>query len=738
MKKVDRPQVTLDDCASEPIHVPGSIQPHGVMLVISADERLLARSENAARKLHMFRVPEPGEPIARADFDRLLDREEVRALGTDPGGAATVELRCGAVVFDATVHRSEGVLLAEIEERPQGAAAASQLGTVLHAITRDLHRKASLAELLEAAVLAVRRLTKYDRVMAYRFRPDFSGEVVAEARRADLEPFLGLRYPASDIPEQARRLYTLNPIRVIADVDYVPVPLQPADVVPGTGRPVDMSHALLRSVSPIHVEYLHNMGVRASMSISLVQDGQLWGLIACHHMEPYHPSHFLRIACLTLSDTLSLLVGRAADRERDELWRRSSKARELILARATGANDLVQGVIEGVPSLLDVIDCDGAAVTHRGRIASIGAVPSREAIRSLVEWLGQQRGGPVFASDSLVEADPGFESMGAFAGVLAAEFHPDCLGYVLWFRHEAVRAVRWAGNPEKTYSVGPLGPRLTPRGSFAEWRELAEGRSEPWLPGEVEAADSLREGVQRLALSAATHVEQMQSLLIGMLGHDLRNPLNAIAVSAAVLRHDEGEEAELGASIARSTNRMSALIASMLDYSRVRAQGELTIDRARCDLHGVIRSIAEETLAAYPGMEISVRCEGPGEVDADATRIGQLVSNLLSNARHHGDASRPVTIHVGGDPTRVRIEVANSGKEIPQESRTTIFDAFRSGRPHGSREGVGLGLFICREIARAHLGTIDVHCADGTTMFRVEFPRHTPSGPLPARAAPSD
>ncbi|MFN3243477.1 MAG: ATP-binding protein [Planctomycetota bacterium] len=728
----DASAVTLADCADEPIHRPGMIQPHGAMLVFDAVPKLVAHSANARQVLGDLTLPEVGAQLGPEHMQGrllpLLQDMTARSLAS-----VSLELDGPDGPLDLVAHQSDGVILVEAETRPDRAGSEPQFAYLVHQVTSRLQQETDLVSLLGEAVVAVRDLTGFDRVMAYQFLEDDSGEVVAEARRSDLEPFLGLRYPSTDIPSQARRLYVLNRVRTIPDVDYEPVPLVPSSRNPVSGRDLDMSHCVLRSVSPIHVEYLNNMGVGASMSVSLVVGGRLWGLIACHHMGPKYPSLNVRLSCLILSEHLSLLVAKVSESRRLAVMQKSAQAARLMVERAAAADDVIQGVISGTPTLLDVVPSDGAAIVLGGRIATIGRVPPRQQIRRLVDRVAT-RAEPVFASHRAEEWVQD-EDDSTWAGLLAAEFFRDSTGYLLWFRSEQVRQVRWAGNPEKVYAAGPNGGRLSPRGSFEEWKELARGTSASWLDGEIDAAQEFRVQLQRVALQRVSRLERMQSLLIGVLGHDLRTPLHAISLSAEVLAASH----EAGDTIRRSTSRMQSMIDRMLDYARLANNEGLTVQPRRQDVHVAIRAIVDEACAAFPGCEIDYRALGDPLADFDGTRMGQLVSNLLSNARHHGDASRPIQVVVDGDDRVVQVAVSNYGEPIAEDRRESIFDAFVSDGAHkdgahqggggkGGGERVGLGLFICRAIVRAHGGTISVACDDGQTTFAFRIPRSAAGG----------
>ncbi len=497
--------VDLDNCAREPIHIPGSVQPRGVLLVVQDEGSVvLQASTNVADVL--------GRPL-----DGVLGRPLPEVLGASPArivleqlaavpdhrtrnpGLVHVDTGTGTVVLDVVVHRPPPATLAdpgpvfvvelEVADGPRPLTYGSTYESVRDAIA-DLNRAGELTALYDTAARHVRRLTGFDRVMVYRFDAEYNGEVVAEARRSDLEPFLGLHYPASDIPPQARALYEKSWIRLISDVDYTPVPVVPT-AEPLSGRPLDLTYATLRSVSPIHCEYLRNMGVRASMSISLLRDGKLWGMVACHHYSgPHAPSYGVRAAAEFLGVALS---ARLVAQVEEELLAESRRASG-VLARLVGASRdedvrLVQALTR-TDDLLELVPADGVVVWAGGDLATRGRVPDEEGCRKVAAWAAAVADG-VLATDHLADA-PGAPDAPGVAGALALAL-PDG-GAVVWLRDEVVRTVDWGGDPNhKAIAVREGdGVRLSPRQSFDLWREHVRGRSAPWDERHVSTVADLR------------------------------------------------------------------------------------------------------------------------------------------------------------------------------------------------------------------------------------------------------
>ena len=502
--------VDLSNCEREPIHVPGSIQPRGVLLAVTEPDLVVEQvSENLADLV--------GVDAADALGRRLPDVLGVAAAGAVARSASafgdlrernpvevTLDVEGSPVPVDALLHRTvigsddDGtppatMLVVELEPahgpRPFSFPNTYQAvrGTVA-----DLNRATSLQELYDTTAQAVRELTGFDRVMVYRYDADYNGQVVAEAKAPELNSWLGLHYPASDIPAQARALYEKNWIRLISDVDYRPVPLRPV-LVPSTGAPLDLTYSTLRSVSPIHVEYLQNMGVRASMSISLLRDDKLWGLIACHHYAgPHAPPFATRAAAEFLGSTLSL---RLVDRAEEEEVHRALQVRSTLawLTAATLDEDRpLADTLLGSPNLLDLLPADGVVVQLQGHRGSRGEALPDGAADAIAAWAAGRREDAV-ATDSLLQEAPELTaSVGAVRGVLALPLPEG--QFVLWHRPEAVRTVDWGGDPHNKALAEREGDsvRLSPRKSFERWRETVRDRSDPWTAQELAEVGELR------------------------------------------------------------------------------------------------------------------------------------------------------------------------------------------------------------------------------------------------------
>lgn len=716
--------VDLSNCDQEPIHIPGSIQAHGALLMFAPDGALAGCSRNAADLLGP--LPEAGHVLDEHHLNAEA-RAAIRAALEDRHGYIDSRLlTLASGTFDVVTHKSEGVLVAEFEKRPNDALALDSFALSAHQAIQRIQRQQGVEDLLTLAVDEIARITGFDRVMAYRFLHDDSGEVVAEYKRDDLEPFLGQRYPASDIPAQARRLYVINPIRLIADVGYQPVPIEP-DLNPLTGRPLDLSHSNLRSVSPVHVEYLSNMGVGASMSLSIVIGDRLWGLIACHHMTPHLVPHAVRMSCQLLSQFVSTLVERNLNGERTRALEHSAALRREIVAQVTDREDIVLALSADYHGFLRLMSSHGGAISLDRKTQVFGKAPPREGVNALINWLNEHESGDVFHTSALGADLPDLKAaMGDVCGVLAIRFYREQNGYAFWFRSEQVEDVRWGGNPEKKYTIGPLGPRLTPRGSFAVWKETVRGKSLPWDKTMMEVATQLRLDLQEVALSGENMIKRARETLLATLGHDLRDPLQAIMMAARMIevREHSPSSSNLSKRISSSSSRMHRLISQVLDISRLQSGLGLDIQRRGVDVRKMIGEIVNEARLAYPDNEIILEAEECGEIELDSDRVSQVISNLLSNTRHHGEIGKPATIIAFRRDDLLTISVSNHGAPIAPQVRNNLFKPYKKeslGNQRNSR-GLGLGLYIVSEIVNGHGGKIAVDCEDGIITFTVTLP----------------
>jgi two-component system, chemotaxis family, sensor kinase Cph1 len=713
-------RVDLQNCADEPIHIPGSIQPHGALLFLTDAGHVEGWSANIAAVTDAEPVldqPYGALGLPQAVTDLIQESLDTMEDGESPATVTAVAIR--GRDYDCVVHAHTRRVIVEFEARDVSMEEVAQFAIKAHSSIDRLRRQRSIDGLLETAVRQIRDFTGFDRVMAYRFRSDDSGDVVAEARRDDLVPYLGQRYPAGDIPPQARRLYVLNTLRMIADVSYHAVPLVGAPDAP----PLDMSFAVLRSVSPIHVEYLQNMGVGASMSVSIVIHGRLWGLIACHHTGPKRVPYSVRMAADVLAQVIASTVQGIEAREDAELVEHAANVRTSLVESLLLEEDPLEALVEHGDGLLESTHAQALVVSQYGRVVCRGV---DQALGEAIVAALPAEPHDIVTRAGVKEWPEAIQPLlGKWAGMLGLPFDPPSGGWCVLLRTEQVEEVAWGGKPDKT-QAGPLGERLTPRGSFEAWHETVRGRAHPWEDGILTHARMMLGELARVSNARRAQTESTRAQLLAMLGHDLRDPLNSINMAGMVLERTDGvgNKGTLGKRIQSSSNRMQRMIGQVLDMSRIDRGLSLGIALHPVDLAALVEDMVEEARLAYPTIVYDLHTVGPAFVLADAGRLGQVISNLLSNARHHGEPNQPITIHLAPRDGLAVLEVANAGAPIPEETASALFNPFKRSSLNNprNRTGMGLGLYIAQQIVREHEGEIDYRHEGGRVIFAVRLP----------------
>jgi chemotaxis family two-component system sensor kinase Cph1 len=668
----------LERCQSEPIHIPGSIQPHGALLALYPDGTLAACSENAG--ILLGALPGIGEPFGEPHLGNAARAAILHYTGEPDEASACVTLQIRQETFDVVMHYSEGLLIVELEKRVEHTAPPfeQQAQMAPRTISR-ICGAASLHEILDVAVGEIRRLTGFDRVMAYQFLQDDSGEVVTESKLESMDTLLGLRFPAGDIPPQARRLYVANPIRLIANCNYIAVPVWPSQN--GLTRtPIDMSHSVLRSVSPAHLEYLKNMGIAASMSISILVGGRLWGLFACHHMTPRLVPHGLRMACVVLSDIVSAL----AERHLAEVDLRELSSvdgfKKTILAAADGATDMLHAFDDCRDAMLKIVDAKGYAVTQGGLCASHGETPAQEEILDLIASDLLQTGAEPFACSHLPASGMSFIGRAAgVCGAMAIRFNPEQDGHIFWFRNEQIENLHWAGNPEKSVQMGPLGAHLAPRRSFAIWQEEVRGRSMAWRESEKQIAVHLNSELKSIALKKlhvskselqklASHQERSKEVERMRIARDIHDDLGQ---NLMVLRID--------------LSRISALpdlsAAARKEIQMIQCQVDATIKSVRYIINDLRPGVLELGLKAAIEWQVKEFKKRSGiacqlQMDSDelvleehyATAMFRIVQESLSNIMRHAKANS-VEIDIGRIDNKLSIKISDDGIGLGSDYR---------------------------------------------------------------------
>lgn len=725
----------------EPIQTINQIQSHGVLLVLEEpDLKILQISTNASS---VFGIA-AAELVLR-NLEDILDPYQVERIKVgltdnnfDLLNPMKIWLRVKGddyVVFDSIFHRNRDKLLI-LELEPALTQENIPFLSFYHLARASINRISATTKLQDfgqVIVQEVRKVTGFDRVMLYKFDGDGHGVVIAEEKLADMVAYLGLHFPESDIPQPARKLFCSNWIRAIPSTHAKPVELFPP-INPTNLRPLDLTHSTLRSASSCHLKYLHNMAVGASLTISLIKDNKLWGLIACHHRSPKFVSYELRKACEFLGRMIFAEISAIAETEDYDYNLHSTYVRSRLIEQMSQAENWIDGLVQQEPNLLKLVNAQGAAIYFNGEWTTIGQVPKEENLNIIVQWLKYQiQNEEIFCTDTLPLVFSEAEIYKNIASGLLAIPIAD-KSYILWFRPEVIQTVNWGGNPHEAFEVSQEndGVHLSPRKSFQLWQEIVQGKSLPWKQVEIKAATELRKATIDLVIRQAEELSQLAFDLersnaelkkfAYVASHDLQEPLNQVAnyVQLLEMRYqeqlDEDAKEFIGYAVS-GVSLMQTLIDDVLAYAKVDRQNvefqpldlEVALNRALGGLQG--RILATGATISHDPLPT---------VLADSTQMLQLFQNLIGNAIKFC-SDKPPAIHIGVSQLEDAwlFSVKDNGIGIDPQFSDRIFVIFQRLHTRDEYSGTGMGLAICKKIVECHRGDIWVasELGQGATFY---------------------
>jgi light-regulated signal transduction histidine kinase (bacteriophytochrome) len=753
---VNRDIVNLTNCESEPIHIPGSIQPHGFLLGIKkGDSRIEFCSANSADYIGVG----PDKVLGK-DISDIFPEEQASVFALH-AGAETIDsaqpfvFSLNGTSFNTTVHQSGGNVIMELEPFPDGTLNLPNLYTQTRNFVSIMEKSSGLLDLCQEIADETRTITGYDRVMIYRFDEQYNGEVIAESRREGLVSFANQKYPHTDIPAQARELYIRNPLRMIADINYTPVPLLTIDDSAEKGNhSLDLSLSILRSVSPMHIEYLKNMGVGATLTISLLQNQKLWGLIACHHYAPKVLPHYTRLSALLQGHFLTSQIAVREVAEEYNIGEEVDKALVEALAVLHETENFMEASHQS-PALLKLANATGAAIYYEGVLYTNGLVPSDSELLDLFTFLANAYPNHTFETDNLSDVYPAAKDISKYAaGVIYHAMVSGTNDGILWLRQEKIETINWAGNPDKAILPNEDGVRLSPRKSFELWMEIVKNKSSPWRKSEINAASSFSYALQKHINYRVIRAQENQNSILNeelrlankelanlnwISTHDLKEPLRKIQIFASRVldREDPDLSAQVKDSVERmrfAAEKMQMLIEDILTYSKAGSMDKIFVPT---DLNEVLRNALSELQENIDEKGATVQAEALPSLEIIPFQVHQLFINLISNAiKFVKPGERPairITASVTDAANILREKTASgryhaiafhdNGIGFEAEYEHRIFDIFQRLHPAHKYPGTGIGLAICKKIMENHKGFIDAKSVFGEgSVFTIYFP----------------
>ena len=737
----------LTSCDKEPIHIPGSVQPHGSLLIIRAsDHRITHASQNFSWRGDQQTADLIGKSLSdvlgveSADWlEKRLAASKIDVRPSYLGTLASTNAR-----YEVLAHLSGASILLEFESLSEGADEhVSFFYPIVTKFVGLLAEAKSVEEMSLLAVQEIKSLTNFGRVLLYRFDQNQNGEVIAEITDDGYPTYIHQRFPAADIPQQARALYIANRVRLIADANYVPVRIFPEyDSI--TNRPVDLTYAVLRSVSPVHIEYMQNMGTLASMSISIVIRGQLWGLISCHNFAPQRVRFETRAICEQLGQILAVHFEAAEERAEfnHRLELRSTLVR--LLASFSKSDNFAANLETVTGELLEFADAHGAALVLDDEISVFGVTPSISQIKDLTEWLSTNNQGDVFESDSLSKK---FAGASAYAdvgsGVMVLSISQLHNHYLIWFRPEIVKTINWAGNPNlKASAEDPA--RISPRRSFDVWSETVKGVSKPWRQSEIDTAVEFRNALLGIVLRRAEEMAELADNLGRVnkelesfsysVSHDLRSPLRHIVGFADMLTDMEQERlSEKGIrflkNIKSSAQFAGKLVDDLLSFSQM---GRSSLHISNVDLNALVTASVERLGHEIDDRHITWNIDTLPALEGDPRFLGLAIHNLLSNAVKYTRSRDAAVIDISGyeEDGNVVFEVKDNGVGFDSAYVHKLFGVFQRLHRMEDFEGTGIGLANVKRIIERHSGSVSAHGETGLgATFSFSLPKIHPQPP---------
>jgi two-component system, chemotaxis family, sensor kinase Cph1 len=768
------PKNHFSEGVPELVHFASSIQPHGVLLALSDPElvvlQISANLQNYFGVLPQDLLGQPLEVLLHETSIALVQQELNRLSQANSSHSNKLSLRVWVrkECFNATLSRRSNIVILELEPAAQPEIQLLQPHTQIKYAIARLRQIPDLTDFLQLATVEVRHITGFDRVMVYQFDAEGAGAVVAEAKRDDLPPYLGLHYPATDIPDPVRALYRQGMVRYIPDLSAQSVKLIPSEN-PMTHQLLDLSLSTLRSVDACCVEYHHNMDVAAIFVIALTQGETLWGLISCHHQSPKLVAYEVREGCEVLAQLIaSELANKVNIEELHYLTKLRSLQSEFVQSIAQ-ADDLKSALVNPAPRLLDLVSAQGAAICLENEITLVGTTPSLEQIHALLQWTDSRPTpyAPLFHTDSLPKLYPEAEAFkDSASGLLVLQISKVRRYTILWFRPEVLQTVNWAGDPNTSLAVAADGSvTLCPRKSFERWQEIVRFTSLPWKDCELENAIDLRSAIVGIVLKKADELAKVNRELENSIqeldsfayaaSHDLKEPLRGIHNFSNLLLKGYAEVLdEVGQSrlrtLIRLTRRMESLIDALLKFSRL---GHAELHVQPLDLNQLLNQVLEDLPISRPDMQTEICIPRPlPTVHGDPVLIYEVLINLISNAVKYNDKPQPrieisyidgkqewgnvnesISRWVDGSPpshslshppshpsTPYTFYVRDNGIGIRERHLNSIFRLFkRLHEQHLYGGGTGAGLTIAKKIIERHGGQIWVESTygEGSTFY---------------------
>ena len=725
--------INFERCEDEPIHIPESIQSYGFLIAFNyKDLKISIVSDNCES---VFTEPLIGKhflEILSSDTNERAFLEETFDRVTKTKIRLPIKLHLKASMLEegaaidylAVVYDSGHNYVVELEpatEFRDTYSAEQFIKLYAMSIAPRFKEMTSLREMAQEMVSTIRYLTNMDRVVLYKFNDDYSGKVIAEAKADDMDSYQDLYFPASDIPAQARALYKTNWVRLTPDTELPPARLVPSTEASGR-EPLDLTRSLLRTFSPIHLQYIRNQGLRASFSISLVTDGELYGLISCHHREPSYIPQDVRLQCENLSQLFSWhLLAKEEEIAKHKKYA-TDEAVDAMLDRIGPANPISRVVKSGEKAFLEALNSSGFVYYSQYETITLGSTLPIELIKEIFSKASNQGGFP-YTNDALYDDYPEARQYG-IAGIMIIPLFEKKQYFTAWFRKETHRVQKWIGAEDEKSEDAPKAQRLKPRASFTIHTRTIKGRSTSFDKADVDTANRLNRMflVYALDVQERMHIsiqelekqDNYRNEFLATLAHELRNPLGPIMSGASILEtvDDDKTRKRVTAIINRQAEYMSKLINDLMDVSRI-TRGKVKLEFEKLSIQDVLSDsleIVDQQVKAKKHNITVNYLEKDVTVYGDKARLSQIFSNIIHNAAKYTSEQGSITVDIREEGVMVVVAVKDNGMGIPEDRLKDVFNMFTQIEAHSThtKGGLGIGLTLVSKLVMLHHGDVSV------------------------------
>lgn len=711
-------KIDLNNCDKEPIHKLNKVQNHGAVLSFDLETLQVVQCSNNIESFLKLKPEAVIDKSIQDLFGKAIFNDLATALQHNKFTAIPYETQLHKLLL--IPHKNENHFILELEQ----SVAETNTFTYQQQLTEIINQLSNATdeqEMCDLAATLVKDFLQYDRVMIYQFDENWNGEVVSEAREEKLESWLGLHYPATDIPQQARQLFLKQGVRIISEITNDTAYMVP-QLSPVTNDVLDLSKSELRAPSSIHIEYLQNMKVGGTLTAAIVYNNTLWGLIACHHYSPKFISYHHRLSCKFLTQVFANQLGLRAFNSSLKKINEYAEVRSALVKQMSANWNITEGLSVHENNLLSLTEASGVAILIDGKLTCLGNTPKKKEILALCDWITKEKQDEVYYTNKLsTEFIDAKHYEDTASGVLHLTISKGKNNKLLWFKPEVLETVDWGGNPNKSFEIDEANARLSPRKSFEKWSEKVKGQSDAWHDYEIAAAKALKESISEIIVEKYDEVMQLNKQLEKAykelesfsysVSHDLRAPLRGIDGFAQIIKEDYFDSLDdygknALETIISSTEKMNELIDDILHFSGLHQQkmrvGEVDINKLVDEVIAL-----NQTTVLFPNTQIIVQHDLPNTY-GDASMLTQLFSNLLNNALKYSAEEEEPVIKIGHQYINGVgwYTIQDNGIGIDMNHEKAVFEIFNRLVDNDKYPGTGIGLAIVKRVVEKHNGQI--------------------------------